>query len=123
MLLPQRVLLDREVVKVTAEAVNGSFCILPRHIDCVAPLAPGLLSFVTPSGEETFLATDAGTLVKKGQELFVSTPDAVVGPELGELRQTVVDRFERLDERERRARAALARLEADFVRRFIELQE
>lgn len=122
-LLPQSVLLDREVSKVTAEAANGSFCLLPRHIDFVASLVPGLLSFETPDGEEIFLAIDEGTLIKKGPDVSVSTPDAAIGPDLGELRQTVIDRFKTLDERERRTRSALARLEADFIRRFIELQE
>ncbi|MEZ4712931.1 MAG: hypothetical protein R3A44_37425, partial [Caldilineaceae bacterium] len=92
-LLPGRVLLDREVTKVTAEAINGSFCLLPRHIDFVAPLAAGLLSCVTPAGKEIFLAVDVGMLVKKGTDVFVSTPDAVVGPGLGELRRTVEERF------------------------------
>ncbi|MBV7331646.1 F0F1 ATP synthase subunit epsilon [Chloroflexi bacterium TSY] len=92
-LLPQRVLLDRNVSKVIAEAANGSFCLLPRHIDFVAPLVSGVLFFETPKGEETFLAIDAGILVKKGADVFVSTPDAVVGPDLGSLRQTVVRRF------------------------------
>ncbi len=45
-LLPTEVLVDEEVVKVTAEAENGSFCLLPRHIDFVAALVPSLLSFV-----------------------------------------------------------------------------
>jgi F-type H+-transporting ATPase subunit epsilon len=47
----------------------------------------------------------------------------VRGPDLGLLKQTISARFHSLDERERRARSALARLEADFVRRFIELDE
>ena len=45
-LLPTEILVDEEVAKVVAEAQNGSFCLLPRHIDFVAALVPGLLSFV-----------------------------------------------------------------------------
>ncbi|NMC75543.1 MAG: F0F1 ATP synthase subunit epsilon, partial [Geobacteraceae bacterium] len=40
-LLPTGVLVDQEVTKVTAEAENGSFCLLPRHIDFLAALVPG----------------------------------------------------------------------------------
>jgi F-type H+-transporting ATPase subunit epsilon len=122
-LLPTEILLDQEVTKVTAEAANGSFCLLPRHIDFVAALVPGLLLFETPAGEEEFVAVDEGVLVKRGPQVWVSTRHAVRGPELGTLRQTVATRFQTLDERERRARSALARLEADFVRRFLEFQE
>jgi hypothetical protein len=38
------------------------------------------------------------------------------------LEQTVRERFERVDEREHAMRTALAKLEADVVRRFIENQ-
>ncbi len=121
-LLPTRILIDRPVDKVIAEAENGSFCLLPRHIDMTAALVPGLLSF-TADQEEQFVAIDEGVLVKNGADVLVSVRDAVIGPDLGLLRLMVRERFEALDEREKRARSALVRLEADFVRRFIELRE
>ena len=120
-LLPTEVLVDQAVTKVIAEAQNGFFCLLPRHIDFVAALVPGLLSFVTAEGREEFVAVDEGVLVKCGPEVLVSTQDAVWGHDLGSLRQAVEERFQVLDEREQEARSALARLEADFVRRFMEL--
>jgi len=118
-LLPTEVLVDRSVTKVTAEAENGSFCLLPRHIDFVAALAPGLLIFETLDEHEEFVATDEGVLVKNDADVLVSVRHAVRGLELGGLRQTIATSFQTLDERERRARSALARLEADFVRRFL----
>lgn len=121
-LLPTRILIDRPVDKVIAEAENGSFCLLPRHTDFVAALVPGLLSFTTDQ-QEQFVAIDEGVLVKNGADVLVSVRDAVIGPDLGLLRLMVRERFEALDEREKRARSALVRLEADFVRRFIELRE
>jgi len=54
---------------------------------------------------------------------LVSTPDAVIGPDLGELRRTVEEHFREFDEHETVARAAVARLEADLVRRFMELEQ
>ncbi|MFO7539382.1 MAG: F0F1 ATP synthase subunit epsilon [Chloroflexota bacterium] len=120
-LLPTQVLLEEEVAKVTAEAENGSFSLLPRHIDFVAALVPGLFSFETEAGEETFLAIDEGTLVKCGREVLVSTRNAVRGRDLGQLQQVIEEQFSILDERERKTRSALARLEADLVRRFMEL--
>jgi F-type H+-transporting ATPase subunit epsilon len=122
-LLPTKVLIDEPVAKVIAEAENGSFCLEERHIDFVAALVPGLLSFRTPQNEEVFVAVDEGTLVKCGPEVLVSTRDAVRGPDLAELRDTVVRRFRELDEMERTARAALGRLEASVVRRFLQLGE
>ncbi len=123
-LLPTEIMVDEEVTKVTAEAGNGSFCLLPRHIDFVAALVPGLLSFVKAGNEvEEFLAVDEGILVKCGPEVLISTRKAVRGPELGQLRETVEKTFKVLTDQEKRARSALANLEANFIRRFLKLEE
>ena len=122
-LLPTHILIDEEVQKVVAEAQNGAFCLLPRHTDFVTALVPGILSFVDRAGNEQFLAADEGILVKSGLQVRVSTRHAVRGEDLGRLRQMVREQFEVLDERERAVRSAIARLEADFVRRFLEYGE
>jgi F-type H+-transporting ATPase subunit epsilon len=121
-LLPTEVLIEEEVAKVIAEAPNGFFCLLPKHVDFVAALVPGILSFETAGGSEEFLAVDEGILIKCGQEVLVSTRNAMRGPDLGQLKRTVVEKFESLDEREKTARSAMARIEAGFVRRFLEIQ-
>ena len=122
-LAPGRTVLDEPVERVVAEAENGSFCLLPRHVDFVSALVPGILAYVPEGGSERFLALDRGVLVKCGPEVLVSTREAVAGADLGRLRATVREELARLDERELRARSALARLEAGFVRSFLELEE
>lgn len=121
-LRPERVVLERTVQKVVAEGRSGSFGLLPRHIDFVEPLVPGILTYVEPAGAEGFVAVDEGVLVKCGTEVLVSVRDAVVGDALGTLEDTVRRRFQRVDEHERAMRSALAKLEADVVRRFIEIE-
>jgi F-type H+-transporting ATPase subunit epsilon len=122
-LLPSEVLVDEEAVKINAEADNGAFCLKPRHIDFVAALAPGLLAFVDAKGDEVFLAVDEGILVKCGEEVLVSTRNAVRGSDLAQLREIIEQRFNQMNEQERKARSAVARLEAGVVRRFIELEK
>ena len=122
-LLPNEVLLEEDVVKIIAEAQNGHFCLLPRHVDFVAALVPGLLSFEDADGREQFLAIDEGLLVKCGGEVLVSTRMAAQGGDLGQLRSVVEEQFQVLDERERMARSAAARLEAGLVRRFMEFEK
>jgi len=121
-LLPTGVLIEEEVTKVIAEAHNGSFCLLPKHVDFVAALVPGILSFETAGGREAFVAVDEGILVKCGEEVMVSTRNAVWGQDLGQLRRTVEERFKVLDDREKTARSAMVKIEAGFVRRFLEIQ-
>jgi F-type H+-transporting ATPase subunit epsilon len=121
--LPTGTLIEQEVTKITAEAENGSFCLLPHHIDFVSALVPGLLSFENERGEEEFLAIDEGVLVKCGAEVRVSSRNAVRGAALGELKRAVEQQFRVLDERENQARSVLAKLEADLVSRFVRLGE
>lgn len=122
-LLPSEVFLDKEVAKVVAEAGNGRFCLLPQHIDFVAALVPGMLDIVAMNGAEEFYAVDEGILIKRGADVMVSTRNALKVPDLGGLRLVVEERFKTLDDREKAARTAAARLEADLVRRFMELRK
>jgi len=122
-LLPTQVLVDEDAAKVIAEAENGHFCLLPRHVDYVAALVPGILMFLDHEGREQWLAVDEGVLVKCGNEVLVSAVNAVRGEALAGLRDTVASRFRQFDEEQRSARSALARLEAGALRRFIDIEE
>lgn len=121
--LPTQILLEETVSKITAEAANGSFCLLPHHIDFVTSLVPGLLAFVTDAGQEQFLAVDEGVLVKCDSQVLVSTQHAVRSNDLSSLQQTVAKQFQQLDEREQLTRSALTKLEANLIRRFVALRE
>ena len=121
-LIPSKILIDQEVTKVVAEAEDGSVGILPKHIDFVAALIPGIFSFEGKDGE-VFLAIDEGILVKCGSDVMVSTRKAVLGKNLGELKETVEHEFRSLDDQERKTRSILAKLEADFTKRFMKMQE
>jgi F-type H+-transporting ATPase subunit epsilon len=122
-LLPTKVAFEQDVTKIVAEAVDGAFCLLPRHVDFVAPLVPGILSYETERGREAFLAVDEGMLVKRDREVLVSTRNAVHSRDLERLEATVENVFRTLDEDERKARSAAAKLEASFVQRFLDLQD
>ena len=121
-LLPTGILPEGPAQRVRAEGAHGTFSVLPRHIDCVVDLVSCLLSYRDGEGKEHHLAVDGGTLVKRGNQVLVSTPNGMAGEDLETLRRTIAERFEKLDERERRAQAALEKMEADFIRRFIEAQ-
>lgn len=122
-LLPTEILVDTTVTKVIAEAENGFFCLLPRHIDFVAALVPGVLFYYTADGKENYVAIDQGILVKSAADVSVSVFNAVQGADLEHLHELVHQKYIKLDEHERLARTALARLEAGTIRRFIAWQE
>jgi len=115
-LAPTRVVVDQPVSKVVAEAANGLFCLLPRHVDFVAALVPGILYFVDDEERQRYVAVDEGILVKRGSVVSVSCYEAVLGTALDELQHMVADRYLELDEEQRLARSTLARLEAGTIR-------
>ncbi len=119
-LTPIKVLIDRPVTKVIAEAENGHFCLLPNHVDFLTALVPGILSFTTDE-EEVFIAVDEGILVKCGAEVLVSTRNAIVGKNLETLKPRVIEQFQMLDEKEKLTRSALAKFEVSMMRDFREL--
>ena len=121
--VPTEVLLDEEVTKVKAEAENGWFCILPRHIDFVTALVPGILSFEGPGRPTQYLAIDHGILVKCGPEVSVSTRHAVRGTDLATLQETVAEQFRVLREKEQTARLFEAKLEAELVRQLVQVEK
>lgn len=114
-------MLEEEVSQVTAEAENGFFTILPRHIDFVAALVPGIFFYLTPDAEEYFLALDEGILVKQGDRIYVSAARAVPGDDLEHLEDIVDNELKVLGENEKKARTVMAQLEADTLRRFTRL--
>lgn len=121
-LVPAALALERTVVKVSAHTERGSFCLLPRHRDFVADLAPGIVGVRTPEGRDEYYAADGGTLVKVGANVMISTRRLVGPGPLGTLKETVRRELRTLDDRERKARATMARLEAALARRLLDLE-
>jgi F-type H+-transporting ATPase subunit epsilon len=121
-LLPTEVFLETKASKIVAEAGDGFFGLLPRHVDFVSALVPGIFTYWDKEDNEVFMAIDRGLLVKFGQEVLVSTRNAVIGSDLDELETLIQETFFEVDERDRTARSAVARMEADFIRRLVELK-
>ena len=122
-LLPFRIFAEKTgVLRIVAETRSGSFGLLPRRLDCVAALAPGILTYETAAEGEAYAAVDEGVLVKTGPEVFVSVRNAIGGADLGQLRAAVEREFLVLDDREKNVRSVLAKLESGFVRRFMEFR-
>ncbi|WPL18169.1 F0F1 ATP synthase subunit epsilon [Thiorhodovibrio winogradskyi] len=122
-LLPFRVFLEvAGVTRLVAETPGGAFGLLPRRLDGVAALAPGILIYETAAEGEVYLAVDAGVLVKAGAEVLVSVRRAIRGRDLGQLRATVEREFLILDAHEQATRAVMAKLESGFLHRFVSFQ-
>ena len=122
-LLPFQVFAEKSgVSRVVAETREGSFGLLPHRLDCVAALAPGILTYETDVDGEVFVAVDEGVLVKAGLNVLVSVRRAQSGKDLSQLRAAVERDFLTLDEHEKSERSTLAKLEGGLVSRLAALQ-
>jgi len=122
-LLPFRIFAEQKTVtRIIAESREGSFGILPKRLDCVAALEPGILIYESNGEDERYVALDEGVLVKSGQEVLVSVRNAIAGTDLRQLRQAVEREFLNLDEQEQSLRSVMAKLESSFVRRFADFR-
>jgi F-type H+-transporting ATPase subunit epsilon len=123
LLLPFQVFAQKTgVSRIVAETHEGSFGLLPHRLDCVAALAPGILTYQTDSDGEVFVAVDEGVLVKTGPDVLVSVRRAIGGTDLAQLRDAVEKQFLTLDAEERSVRTAVAKMETGFLRRLATLQ-
>ncbi|MGO9834674.1 MAG: F0F1 ATP synthase subunit epsilon [Polyangiaceae bacterium] len=121
-LLPFQVFADKaDVSRIVAETRDGSFGLLPHRLDCVAALAPGILTYEIEAKGEVYVAVDEGVLIKTGSDVIVSVRRALAGKDLSQLRDSVEKEFKTLDQQAQSVRSVMAKLEAGFLRRFATL--
>jgi F-type H+-transporting ATPase subunit epsilon len=122
-LLPTGVFAEKkDVLRIVAETREGSFGLMPHRLDCVAALAPGILTYETNEDGTRYIAVDEGVLVKEGDSVLVSVRRAIAGTDLGQLHDAVKREFLTLDDQEREVRDAMSKMESGFLRRFAELK-
>jgi F-type H+-transporting ATPase subunit epsilon len=119
-IIPHRTIFDDEADKVTAPGKEGSFQILPKHVDAASSLTAGILT-IFQGKEETYFAVNQGVLVKEGSTVSISCLQAMKGDSLETLNRTVSESFRKLDEEERRLRDILVKLEVDTLMRFMDI--
>ncbi|WP_263385060.1 F0F1 ATP synthase subunit epsilon [Granulicella arctica] len=121
MLLPSQVFFENDdVERIVAETSEGSLGILPHRRDCVAALAPGILTYQEKNGSPAYLAVDEGVLAKVGTRVLVSVRRAVRGADLGQLHDAVKRQFLTRNDQERQVREALHKLESTFAGKLAE---
>lgn len=121
---PNRVEVHEDFDKVIAEGTHGSFCVLPRHIDYLAILTPGILELRNATlPNDRWFAVDRGLLIKQADEISIAVHQAIESSDLETLQTSVAHRFQRIESVETAGMTAVASLEANFVRRLLELHK
>lgn len=121
-LLPFRVFADTaSVSRIVVETSEGSMGLLPRRLDCVAWLVPGILEYEAEENGIVYVALDEGVLVKTGSDVLISVRRAIAGSDLSQLHKRVEQEFLTLSHEEEAARAVMAKLEVGFLNRLASL--
>ncbi|HRP57285.1 F0F1 ATP synthase subunit epsilon [Agriterribacter sp.] len=121
-LLPHAIFLEKGgVVNVQVETTAGAYGFLPQRLDCMASVAPGLLTYITADGKEYHVAVDRGLLVKAGKTISLVVRNAIGGSDLGELHKSINEKFRKLDDLEQESRRVMSYLETGFIRNFEKL--
>ncbi len=121
-LLPFQVFANKKSVKrIVVDTRDGSIGLWPHRLDCVVPLAPGILIYEIENEGEIVAAIDEGVLVKTGLDVLVSVRNAIAGTDLGHLQAAVKKEFLTLDEQRQNVRSTMAKMETNIVRQLVEL--
>jgi F-type H+-transporting ATPase subunit epsilon len=68
---PEKIVLDTTVTAVNAQAIDGWFGILPKHIPMITPLKISALRYKAPEGVEITVAVMGGLLQTDGATITV----------------------------------------------------
>ena len=122
-LLPFGIFVEKAgVSRIVAETRAGAFGLLPRRLDCVAALTPGILIYETEADGEVYVAVDEGVLVKTGSDVLVSVRRALGGTDLEQMRDSVEQEFLTLNAEAQSVRSVMTKLETGLLRRFVTFQ-
>ena len=112
---PYSVALNMPVSQVTVDAVDGFFTLKPKHMDFINVLKPGIVTY-KKDNKEFFIACNRGVVVKRGDEVSISTPLAILGENLNELKKKIAIDFQAMEEERKEVRVSMARLEVGLTK-------
>ena len=117
---PLAVVVDEDALAVRAEDDSGSFGILPGHADFLTSLAISVVGWKQGNGTRRYCAVRRGMLsVSGGNDVAVTTREAIAGDDLATLDTTVLDRFRAATEQERSERFESVQLQLNAIRRIV----
>lgn len=118
---PLSVVVDEsDVVALRAEDATGSFGVLPRHADFLTSLVVGVVGWRRKDGSRSFCAVRRGMFsVTGGEEIAVTTREAVQGDDLATLHETVLSRFQAAYDEEKVQHVEATRLHLNAIRQIM----
>ncbi len=116
--IPSAIVLDKaNVTAIVAESENGFFGILPRRLDCIACLVPGIFFYEIEGEGEKILAIDEGILVKVGDTVRLSVRNALEVKGLETVDRDIAQQLMKLSDQEKRLRSLTEKLALGLLKK------
>ena len=118
---PLSIVIDEDAVEiVSAEDPSGSFGIQPHHADFLTTLTIGVVSWKSSDAKLHYCAVHGGVLrITGGQDVAVTTSEAIPGDDLATLDQAIRDHFGAEAEAERSDRVDSTKLQLRAIREMV----
>jgi len=118
---PTNIMIKEKVMKLIGEDPDGSFGILPKHIDFVTKIVPSILVYTDDKGEG-YIGVDEGILVKQQDVIQISVQTALESRNLGQLHNEMEVHFRKQEEEEEQTGLETTKLELGIVKSFYDLK-
>lgn len=119
-LTPTQIEADVQIQKVDFEALDGFFTLLPKHIDFVDSLKQTIVQYQS-NGKTCYAACDKGVIVKKADEVIISTALAILDNDLEKLKKNIAFDFKQMEQERKEALVSISRLELGLTKGLMHL--
>ena len=119
-LTPTQIEVDTTIEKVDFEALDGFFTLLPKHIDFVDSLKQTIIQYKT-NNKTYYVACDKGVVVKKADEVIISTSLAIQDDDLEKLKKTIAYDFKQMEQERKEILVSMSRLELGLTKGLMSL--
>ncbi len=121
-MVPDGVLLRRQIHSLRAADATGQFGLWPGHEQFLTLLVPCVLTYQDADGREGYAAADGGIVLLGKNRLAVVTREAVMADRLEEVADAAAAMLQARQSRERAARAEFAELQTTLLRQLHEVE-
>ncbi|MBE6446324.1 MAG: hypothetical protein E7021_02870 [Alphaproteobacteria bacterium] len=119
-LTPTQILIDTPIEKVDFEAVDGYFTLLPKHIDFINSLKQTIVQYQV-NNKSYYVACDRGVVVKKSDEVIISTALAISDDNLEKLKKTIEVDFKQMEQERKEVLVSMSKLEVGLTKGLMNL--
>jgi len=120
---PTEIVLSCPIQKITIEGIEGFRTLLPKHMDFITALKPGIMTYMTQDSQIQYLACNQGLCVKCGDTVSISTPWAIISDNLSHLKIRIKQAFQEMEQERKEVGVSLARLEIGLTKGLMQLRQ